>query len=218
MDGNLNIETNDPSLADPRRTLRSLRDIRPLYILPNDPLAEEVLIEGFRTAANVDCMVGFFSSKILASLAPGLATYIAGSKNSFRLIISPYIRQEDQAAIAEGVKSSETIACEVLGDLIVTEDLIQHHTLKCLSWLLRAGRIKIKIALMKDALFHPKVWLFEEGTDAIAAHGSSNVTYAGIRKNIEQIAVSKSWEDPNQCYITRQAPIPVCTTLGEQGR
>ena len=55
---------------------------------------------------------------------------------------------------------------------------------------------------MKDALFHPKVWLFQDGADVIAVHGSSNVTYAGIRKNIEQIAVSKSWEDPNQRYIT----------------
>ena len=55
---------------------------------------------------------------------------------------------------------------------------------------------------MKDALFHPKVWLFENHEDVIAAHGSSNVTYAGIRKNIEQIAISKSWQDPNQRYIT----------------
>ena len=55
---------------------------------------------------------------------------------------------------------------------------------------------------MKDALFHPKVWLFEAGTETVAAHGSSNVTYAGIRKNIEQIAISRSCRDPNQRYIT----------------
>ncbi len=55
---------------------------------------------------------------------------------------------------------------------------------------------------MKDALFHPKVWLFEKGGEVVATHGSSNVTYAGIRKNIEQIAISRSWQDPNQRYIT----------------
>ena len=55
---------------------------------------------------------------------------------------------------------------------------------------------------MKDALFHPKVWLFENSEDVVAAHGSSNVTYAGIRTNIEQIAISRSWQDPNQRYIT----------------
>lgn len=185
-------------------TLRSLDGVRPLYMLPSDPLAEEVLIPAFRAGRTVDCMVGFFSSTVLASLAPGLATYIADSKNSFRLIISPLLRAEDKAAIEAGLNSAEEIADRILDELTVTEDLLQRHTLKCLSWLLRERRIEIKVALMKDALFHPKVWLFENNRDVIAAHGSSNVTYAGIRKNIEQIAISKSWQDPNQRYITEK--------------
>lgn len=184
------------------QTMRSLGGVRPLYMLPADPLAEEVLIPGFRAAVQVDCMVGFFSSEVLASLAPGLATYIAGSQNSFRLIVSPLLRAEDQAAIEEGLRSPEETADRILEELTVTEDLLQRHTLKCLSWLLRAGRIEIKVALMKDALFHPKVWLFANDGDVVAAHGSSNVTLAGIRKNIEQIAISRSWQDPNQRYIT----------------
>ena len=57
---------------------------------------------------------------------------------------------------------------------------------------------------MKNALFHPKVWLFREGDDVIAAHGSSNMTYAGIQKNIEQMSISKSWDDSNQQYITEK--------------
>ena len=147
-------------------------------------------------------MVGFFSSEVLASLAPGLATYINATQSSFRLIISPILRSEDQAAVEEGVKSTEAIAHEILEEMIITEDLLQQHTLKCFSWLLRISRIEIKVALMKDALFHPKTWLFHEGDDVIAVHGSSNVTYAGIRKNIEQIAISKSWADRDQRYIT----------------
>ena len=199
---------HDPPVQDdlvdvaPELTLRSLKGVRPLYMLPADPLAEEVLIPGFQSAGKVDCMVGFFSSEVLASLAPGLATYISGSENSFRLIISPLLRAEDQAAIEDGLNSAEETADRILEELIVTEDLLQRHTLKCLSWLLRERRIEIKVALMKDALFHPKVWLFENGSDVVAAHGSSNVTYAGIRKNIEQIAISRSWQDANQRYIT----------------
>lgn len=193
------------------KRLQSLPGIRPLYFLPNDPLAEEVLIPGFQTATSVDCMVGFFSSEVLASLAPGLATYINAAQNSFRLIVSPLLRAEDQAAIEEGVISTEDMAREILEELIITENLLQQHTLKCLSWLLRTGRMEMKIALMKDALFHPKVWLFHSGKDVMAAHGSSNVTYAGIRKNIEQIAISKSWEDPNQRYITEK----LCDHFGQ---
>ncbi len=191
-----------PITEEREQTLRALEDARPLYILPADPLAEEVLIPGFQVAQSVQCMVGFFSSEVLASLAPGLATYILGRENSFRLIISPLLRDEDRTAIEIGLKSAEEVTDKILEELIVTEDLLQRHTLKCLSWLLRENRIEIKVALMEDALFHPKVWLFESQGDVIAAHGSSNVTYAGIRKNIEQIAISKSWQDPNQYYIT----------------
>ena len=191
-----------PMTATGKQSLRLLEGIRPLYMLPIDPLAEEVLIPGFSAAGRVDCMVGFFSSAVLGELAPGLAAYIASSENSFRLIISPLLRSEDKAAIEDGLRSAEEVADEIFEELTVTEDLLQQHTLKCLSWLLREGRIEINVALMKDALFHPKVWLFENLGDVVAAHGSSNVTYAGIRKNIEQIAISRSWQDPNQRYIT----------------
>ena len=183
-------------------TLRAIPDIRPLYILPKDPAIEDVLIPGFQSATHVDCMMGFFSSEILVSLAPGLATFINCADESLRLIISPLLRPEDKAAITEGIAAVEDIVSVALEDFVVTENTIAQHTLKCLSWMLRHGRVEIKIALMKDALFHPKVWIFHEGDDAIAAHGSSNMTYAGIQKNIEQLSISKSWEDANQFYIT----------------
>ena len=185
-------------------TLQSVPDIRPLYILPDDPVTEEVLIPCFQSTTQVDCMMGFFSSEVLVSLAPGLATFINSSQESFRLIISPLLRVEDKEAIEEGIASPEDIASTALKDIIVTEDLVEQHTLKCLSWLLRSGRVDIKIALMKDALFHPKVWLFRGDGDVIAAHGSSNMTDAGIRRNIEQISISKSWADPTQHYITEK--------------
>ena len=187
-----------------KRKLRSLTGVRPLYMLPSDPLAEEVLIPGFQAAGKVDCMVGFFSSEVLASLAPGLATYISNSENKLRLIISPLLRAEDKTAIEDGLRPLDEVAEQILENLTVTEDLLQHHTLKCLSWLLRAGRVEIRIALMKDALFHPKVWLFEKDDDLVAVHGSSNMTFAGTYKNIEQIAISRSWQDSNQRYIARK--------------
>ena len=185
-------------------TLRAIPDIRPLYILPKDPATEDVLIPCFQSATHVDCMMGFFSSEILVSLAPGLATFINCADESLRLIISPLLRPEDKTAIAEGVASVGDIVNAALEDFVVTENAIAQHTLKCLSWMLRHGRVEIKVALMKDALFHPKVWLFHEGDDVIAAHGSSNMTYAGIQRNIEQMSISKSWEDGNQYYITEK--------------
>ena len=185
-------------------TLRAVPDIRPLYILPKDSLIDDVLIPCFQSAMHVDCMMGFFSSEILVSIAPGLATFINCSDESLRLIISPLLRTEDKEAIENSIVSTEDFITSALEDFVVTENTIAQHTLKCLSWLLRHGRVEIKIALMNDALFHPKVWLFREGDDVIAAHGSSNMTYAGIQKNIEQISISKSWEDYTQRYTTEK--------------
>ena len=185
-------------------TLRAIPYIQPLYILPKDPITENVLIPCFQSATYVDCMMGFFSSEILVSLAPGLASFIACSDESLRLIISPLLRTEDRAAIELGTTSPEEIAHEALEEFVVTENAIAQHTLKCFSWMLRHRRVEIKIALMKDALFHPKVWLFHEGDDVIAVHGSSNMTYAGVQKNIEQMSISKSWDGFNQSYITER--------------
>lgn len=202
MAGSQGGNPSDVTSPTKKSAIKSLSDLHPLYILPNDPLASEVLIPAFRAASRVDCMVGFFSSEVLASLAPGLATYVAQSKSSFRLIISPLLRPEDQVAIENGIKPPEEIASKLVNDLLVTENLLKTYTLECLTWLLRTGRIEIKIALMSGALFHPKVWLFQFADKVMAVHGSSNVTYSGIHRNIEQVAISRSWQDSNQRYIT----------------
>jgi len=182
-------------------SFRELENLKPLYFLPNEAFAEEVLIPAFRLSEKADCMIGFFSSEALSTLAPGLATYINYSKYSFRLIVSPFLRQNDLEAIEKGFRTPDEIVEDIFEPLIITDDLIQRHTLKCLSYLLKVGRIEMKFALIKNALFHPKVWLFENQHDVIAAHGSSNMTLAGIQRNFEQITVSKSWTDPTQRYI-----------------
>jgi len=186
---------------DKVKNFRSLKGIQPIYFLPNDPFSEEVLVPTFRISEKADCMMGFFSSEALSTLAPGLAAFINSSKFSFRLIISPFLRPEDREAIESGIRTPEDVAKELIEPIIITDDELQKHTLKCLSYLLSVDRIEIKVALMKRALFHPKVWIFENDRDVIAAHGSSNITLKGIKHNFEQITISKSWIDSTQGYI-----------------
>lgn len=181
-----------------------LDDIKPLYFLPKDDLVEEVLVPCFKVAESVDCMMGFFSGEALAALAPGLASFINESKGTFRLIVSPYLRAEDQAALEAGLRSPEEFTQEWIDRLTITEDLLQRHTLVCLSYLLRVGRIDVRVALMKEALFHPKVWVFRNGSQILGAHGSSNATNAGIRRNFEQVTISKAWADSTQRYIVEK--------------
>ena len=49
--------------------------------------------------------------------------------------------------------------------------------------------------------FTPKVWIFSGSeNETLSAHGSSNLTEAGLYRNIEQIAVSTSWGSSDQQY------------------
>ena len=121
------------------------------------------------------------------------------------MIISPVLRTADWEALESGIKPVGTIVDDLFSRLTLTEDLIQRHTLRCLTWLIRQERIEIQIALMKDGMFHPKVWLFHDADDdVLSAHGSSNLTQAGITRNIEQVAIAKSWVNTDGQYITRR--------------
>ena len=186
----------------PATGLRVLDSVKPLYMLPNDPLGEEVLIPAFGRAERVDCMAGFFSSAVLTSLAPGLATYLADSKHPLRIVMSPVLRDEDRAAIEDGVQAQDEVARNLLDQVFFTEDLLQQYTARCLAWLVRDRRLDARVALLKDAIFHPKVWLFRCDGDVVAVHGSSNATLGGLERNIEQMTVSKSWQDVTQRYLT----------------
>lgn len=183
---------------------RRLDEAKPLYILPDDNLPEEVLIPAFAEAARAQCMVGFFTSASLSEIAAGLATYLQNPQAAFRLIVSPYLTEGDQHAMIEGSKAAQDLATSAMDAFVVTSNDLQTHTLRCLSVLLSQGRLEFRIALMKDALFHPKVWLFEVDEGLAVVHGSGNMTASGMRRNKEQVTVSRAWQDPNQSYIANK--------------
>ncbi|MBE7492964.1 MAG: DEAD/DEAH box helicase family protein [Planctomycetes bacterium] len=202
------VRQDDFNHASQRGGAGPLDDARPLYVLPADNLAEEVLIPSFAAATSARCMVGFFSSAVLADLAPGLATFLQKPTTVLRLVVSPFLCDADRAALETGLVDPELLAERILVDGLVTQNALERHTLACFSYLLSQERIQVKVALLKDALFHPKVWLFGLPVGELAVHGSSNMTRAGLRRNFEQVTVSKSWTDPTQAYIAGK--------LGEQ--
>ena len=181
--------------------LSEIPSIQPIYFLPDDNLAEEVLIPCLAAAGTFDCMVGYFSSRSFAQLAPGLASFLEDPGRTLRLIVSPFLTQADREAIEKGVKSEAGVVEDSLAALLVSEEGIVRHTFRCLSYLIARKRLAMKIALMKDAQFHLKAWIVTLGDERLAAHGSGNFTEAGLTKNYEQITVSRSWIDPNQEHI-----------------
>ncbi|MBI2830761.1 MAG: DEAD/DEAH box helicase [Chloroflexi bacterium] len=178
-------------------SFETLPDFAPLYILPEDNLLGEVIIPCLRTSNTYDCMTGFFHSSALREMAPGLAEFILHPEGKMRLLSSPYLSIEDQTAIRDGSETPAELLARRLEDLYgsheVSESALVKHTLECLAYLISAGRMSIKLVLVKNGLFHPKIRLFSDGNTWIAVHGSNNLTRSGFITNVEQVSVSRSW-------------------------
>lgn len=169
-----------------------LNGAEPLYLLPKDDVAELVISPALAVSDHADIMIGFFASQSLAEIAPGLASYLIATTEPLRLIVSPFLTAEDQLALTDADAIGALAETKFVGAL-PNADALGRHTLECLAWLVSLGRLQIKIALMRDALFHPKVWLFNDGRDRATLHGSANMTGAGLGRNREQLSLSRSW-------------------------
>lgn len=184
------LSANGPE-GDSRLSI-ALQVTEPIYILPKDDVAADVIIPGLAASSSAEVMIGFFSSQALAEIAPGLASYLRTTSAPLRLVVSPYLSSADQEALRHGM-NAEALAEAKLGEALPDADALANHALACLAWLITQGRLEMKIALMRDALFHPKVWLFHDGAAIAALHGSANMTGAGLGRNREQLSLARGW-------------------------
>ena len=183
--------------------LEQLEAAPPLYVLPRDDLLS-VLVPAIGASDRLDCMMGFFASSSFAEIAPGLAAFLRRGDRPIRLIISPYVSARDQEAMRSGLREPADIAEQIFLDNLPDADDLAKHTLACLAWLIREGRLEFRIALQREGLFHPKVWLLNvAGGDAVF-HGSGNMTNAGLTRNKEQIALARAWMDATQAATERR--------------
>lgn len=195
-------------LTETKVRLRELTWIKPAYIVPRHDFVEEALIPCLTVTDAYDCMAGFFSSGAFRDLAPGLASFIARDTPPMRLMISPFVTSQDQAALASGATDPAAVLSarleSVYGEAEVSEGALIRHTLECLAYLLATGRLVIKVALVPGGLFHPKVWLFRQGADELVLSGSANLTDSGLTRNVEQVTVARSWRGEDQVYAINE--------------
>lgn len=182
-----NAQTQQASLVD------ILTAVEPIYILPKDDVAKLVISPALQACVSADVMIGYFASQSLAEIAPGLAAYLRSSTEPLRLIVSPYLTAKDQDALRSGTLGSQELAAQRLEAGLPDADALARHSLECLAWLISAGRLQMKVALMRDALFHPKAWIFRDGRDEAVLHGSANMTGAGLGRNREQLSLARNW-------------------------
>jgi superfamily II DNA or RNA helicase len=180
--------------------LRVLDGCKLKWRLPEDPVADEVVIPALRASTGFDCMVGFFGGQALRQLAPGLAAFITRSNEPMRLLVSPLLSDQDLAGIKLGLTTTEEVLADAVGasltDAIALEDALAQHTLHCLAYLLAAGRLEMKVVVIESGIFHVKEWIFREGEDLAVLSGSANFTGQAIgQHNVESLHLHRSWRD-----------------------
>ena len=178
----------------------ALSDAHPLYVLPKDPIREQVLLPALKSTGSLDMMMGYFSSSSFAEIASGLATFLRNSQSPLRMVVSPFLTSDDFDVLARDEDRLLHLARQILIDDVPDKDILVRHTLECLAWLITQQRLVLKFAVMREALFHPKVWLFQDKANRAALHGSTNLTKTGLSRNREQLTLSRDWKGDEAVY------------------
>lgn len=185
----------------PTQTLKdALSPAASLYVLPKDPVVEQVLVPALQCSTSLDIMMGYFASSSFAEIASGLATFLRNTQAPLQIVVSPFLIDADFDALTQDESHLADLARKLLIDDIPTEQHLARHTLECLAWLILQGRLVFKIAVMRGALFHPKVWLFQDADSSAALHGSTNLTRSGLVLNREQLTLSRDWIGTESTY------------------
>ena len=175
------------------------RRVRPAYEVPTHDLVGEVLVPAMRLSEEVRIEAGFFSSRCLAQISPGLATFVNDTKGILRLMVSPEISEEDQDAIRRGVSDPQTVLEQAMERLFerarLSESAIERHAVETLAFLVASGRLEMRVVLMARGMYHKKIWMFRSGEQWLVVHGSGNATERGLLVNGEQMSVDRAWMD-----------------------
>ena len=145
---------------------------------------------------------GFFSSRCLAQIAPGLATFVNETNCTLDLMVSPEISEEDREAIRKGVSNPREVLEETMMKLfegaLLSTSAIEGHAVDTLAFLVASGRLRMRVVLMERGMYHKKIWLFRSGENWLAVHGSGNATERGLLVNGEQMSIDRAWVDGPQ--------------------
>ena len=187
--------------------LRDLEGIRRLYALPSHGSAmHEFLLPALAQAKNYDRAAGYFNSRVLQEAATGISGLIRNG-GKMRLITSHKLTEADTGH-ANRTLTDSAWASEVLEEFQSTlagptfdlESKIYRDYVKAMCWMLREEMLQIRIVLpqqeneRENKLFHPKFGVItDKFGDQLAFSGSTNETFSGWLRNMENISTYPLW-------------------------
>lgn len=183
------------------------------FKLPEEPVADNTLIPGFRAATSVRGAFGWFTSGWIERLAPGLAEYLNRKEAGvIDFTVAPALFPSERAAIERGVQMSAAEATQLVGNLFgkgrAEATALAQHALDCLAWMIAEEKLRLRIAIpTPESNYHPKIWLFDDGENQVLARGSGNATGRGIAEGVEHIDVDVSWIPSSQERVRKSVGV-----------
>lgn len=169
--------------------------VKPFYNTYNDNIAEEFYTTTLKEAVLYNRVSAYFSSKALASYANGIVEmYKNNGKINF--IISKELDEEDYNQIVRGYQNREIIEKKLLR--MLEQELTKKEEMKLsnVAFLIEKNILDIKIAFVKEGIFHDKFGLmYDKDNNCIYFRGSNNETEAAINRNYESFEVSCNWNE-----------------------
>ena len=179
-----------------------------MFKLPDEPVAEKVLIPGFRAARCVRGAFGWFTAGWIERLAPGLAVYLNRKETEpIDFTVAPALFPNERAAIERGTRMTAQEAAQLVVDVFVKgradASSLARHALDCLAWMIAMETLRLRIAVpTPESNYHPKIWLFDDGVNQVLARGSGNATNRGVAGGVEHIDVDVSWIPESKSRVT----------------
>jgi superfamily II DNA or RNA helicase len=174
------------------------------YESPPDNLIDAFYKPSFARSLRYDRAVGFFSSSLLAQIAPSIDDFVLRG-GRMRLITSPAnLSDADLLAMGKGEALRERLREDLAAAAAaVVPSPILRDRLSLLTWMIEHGRLDVRIALREHpdhySLFHEKIGVFTDAdANWMTFTGSPNETTAAMREHSESFPLHRSWLSEDQ--------------------
>lgn len=164
-----------------------------------DNVVQDFYIPLLKEADSYKRAVGFFSSTALIEISKGIGS-MAERGGHIQIVASPYLSDEDLAAIKSGYEERDKIIEGVLLRSLSNEhaDYYSMQRLNLLASLIADGILDIRIAYTEDkngvGMYHEKMGIIEDTEgNRIAFSGSMNESLTAMAVNYETIDVFCNW-------------------------
>ena len=107
-----------------------------------------------------------------------------------------------EQAYSMSVEEAAQRVADVFVDGRAQASALGRHALDCLAWMVATGRLRLRVAVpTAESNYHPKIWLFDDGTHQVLARGSGNATGRGVSSGVEHLDVDVTWIDHSRSRV-----------------